>query len=81
VKSRALPEFWFCLEQLPPKVQKIARKNFKLWQKNPNLLSLRFKKIKHDLWAAPVQDFAGWPRSRMAAISGFGSAGTMSTSG
>jgi hypothetical protein len=33
VKSSALPEFWDCFEILPPQVQKIARKNFKLWQK------------------------------------------------
>jgi hypothetical protein len=44
VKSSALPEFWDCLEDLPPQVQKIARKNFKLWQKNPSLKSLDFKK-------------------------------------
>jgi hypothetical protein len=51
VKSFALPEFWDCLEDLPPPVQKIARKNFKLWQKNPSLKSIGFKKIKNDLWS------------------------------
>jgi hypothetical protein len=51
VKSSALPEFWDCLGDLPPQVQKIARKNFKLWQKNPSLKSLGFKKIKSDLWS------------------------------
>jgi hypothetical protein len=51
VKSSALPEFWDCLEELPPPVPKIARKNFKLWQKNPSLKSLAFKKIKNDLWS------------------------------
>ena len=51
MKSRALPEFWDCLEELPPEIQKIARKNFKLWQKNPALKSLAFKKIKADLWS------------------------------
>lgn len=51
MKSSALPEFWDCLEQLPPPVQKIARKNFKLWQRSPMLKSLEFKKIKGDLWS------------------------------
>jgi hypothetical protein len=51
VKSSALPEFWDCLEGLPPQVQKIARKNFKLWKTNPSLKSLAFKKIKNDLWS------------------------------
>ena len=52
MKSSALPEFWDCLEQLPVSVQKTARKNFRLWQKNPSLKSLAFKKIKSDLWSA-----------------------------
>jgi hypothetical protein len=51
VKSSALPEFWTCFEQLPPKVQRVARKNFLLWQKQPGLKSLGFKRIKHDLWS------------------------------
>lgn len=51
MKSSALPEFWDCLEHLPPQVQKIARKNFKLWQRSPTLKSLEFKKIKGDLWS------------------------------
>ena len=51
MKSSALPEFWDCLEDLPPPVQKIARKNFKLWQKSPTLKFLEFKKIKGDLWS------------------------------
>jgi hypothetical protein len=51
VKSSALPEFWTSFEQLPPKVQKVARKNFLLWQKQPGLKSFGFKRIKHDLWS------------------------------
>ena len=51
MKSAALPEFWACFNQLPPPVQKIARKNFALWQKEPTLKSLGFKRIKSDLWS------------------------------
>ena len=51
MKSRALPEFWDCLEQLPPEIQKTVRKKYKLWQENPSLKSLAFKKIKSDLWS------------------------------
>ena len=43
MKSSALPEFWECFEQLPPKTRRIARKNFLLWQKQPTLKSLGFK--------------------------------------
>jgi hypothetical protein len=80
VKSSALPEFWDCLADLPPPVQKIARKNFKLWQKNPSLKSLGFKKIKNDLWSsAPVRAFARWQLLKMAAIFGSGSPRTTNT--
>jgi hypothetical protein len=51
VKSSALPELWHGLKALPPPVQKIARKNFRLWRENPSLKSLGFKKIKADLWS------------------------------
>lgn len=51
MKSCASPDFWDCFDKLPPEAQKIARKNFKLWQKNPSLKSLAFKKIKADLWS------------------------------
>jgi hypothetical protein len=51
VKSSALPAFWACFNRLPPRVQKVARKNFALWQQDPTLKSLAFKRIKDDLWS------------------------------
>ena len=51
MKSSALPEFWECFKKLPPKARRIARKNFVLWQKEPTLKSLGFKRIKRDLWS------------------------------
>jgi hypothetical protein len=51
VKSSALPEFWACCNRLPPRVQEVARKNFTLWQQDPTLKSLAFKRIKDDLWS------------------------------
>jgi len=51
VKSSALPDFGKCCNRLPPNVQKIARKNFALWQKQPSLKSLAFKRMKRDLWS------------------------------
>jgi len=46
-----LPEFWEGFEQLPPKIQTTARKNYTLWLQQPGLKSLAFKKIKGDLWS------------------------------
>jgi hypothetical protein len=38
---------------LPPEVQRLARKNFKLWLRDQSHPSLRFKKIG-DFWSARV---------------------------
>ena len=38
---------------LPPEVQRLARKNFKLWLRDPAHPSLHFKKVKH-FWSARV---------------------------
>ncbi len=38
---------------LPPEIQRLARKNFKLWLRDPAHPSLRFKKVK-DFWSARV---------------------------
>ena len=51
MKSLASPEFWQAFNQLPPRVQATARKNYSLWQQEPTLKSLAFKKIKADLWS------------------------------
>mgnify|MGYP006898480473 CR=1 FL=1 len=39
------------LQPTAPAGSKIARKNFLLWQKQPTLKSLGFKRIKSDLWS------------------------------
>lgn len=51
MKSSALPDFWRRFHLLPPAIQRTAEKNFRLWQRNPTLKSLAFKKIKSDLWS------------------------------
>ena len=38
---------------LPPEIRRLARKNFKLWLKNPAHPSLHFKKVG-DFWSARV---------------------------
>ena len=44
VKSHALASFWRCYDQLPDNVQRLARKNFALFQANPRHPSLGFQK-------------------------------------
>jgi hypothetical protein len=40
-------------KQLSPEVQRLARKNFKLWMRDPAHPSLRFKKVRN-FWSARV---------------------------
>ena len=39
--------------RLPPRVQEQAKRNYALWQENPNHPSLHFKKVG-DYWSARV---------------------------
>jgi outer membrane protein assembly factor BamB len=68
VKSAALQGFWVCFNPLPLPVQKIARKNFPLWQKQPTLKSLGVATNQNlpTTWS-PTQTIA-WK----AAVPGFG---------
>jgi hypothetical protein len=82
VKSSALPEFWECFNRLPPPVQKIARKNFLLWQKQPALKSLGSNESKTISGRfALVPDSVRWLRSMVTPIYGSGSGRTTNTSG
>ena len=40
MKSQASPRFWQLFQDLPPDVQRLAVKNYRLWQVNPNHPSL-----------------------------------------
>ncbi len=37
--------FWACYDNLPHRIQRLARKNFELLKVNPQHLSLHFKKV------------------------------------
>lgn len=45
MKSRATLRFWALYDQLPPSVQELAAKNYRLWVRNPRHPSLFFKKL------------------------------------
>ncbi len=44
MKSHALRSFWECYNALPEQVQRLAKKNFGLFQANPRHPSLGFQK-------------------------------------
>jgi hypothetical protein len=47
VKSRATPRFWAAYRELPPEIQRLARKAYRLFRDDPTHPGLQFKKI-HD---------------------------------
>ena len=51
--SATTPEFWQHFWKLPPSVQRLARKNFRLWRENHSHPSLHFKKVG-EFWSARV---------------------------
>lgn len=55
MKSSTTPGFRKRLRDLPPEVRRLARKNFKLWLRDPRHPSLHFKRIRN-VWSARVGD-------------------------
>ena len=45
MKSTATPRFWELLNSLPPEIQELAEKNYRLWLENPQHPSLQFKRL------------------------------------
>jgi hypothetical protein len=53
MSSSTTKSFRSRFKQLPPNVRRLARKNFKLWLRDPRHPSLHFKKVG-DFWSARV---------------------------
>ena len=45
MRSRATPRFWRLFHDLAADVRRLAIKNFRLWQGNPNHPSLRYRRL------------------------------------
>jgi hypothetical protein len=46
MKSKASRRFWKLYDELPQEIQKLALKNYRLWQQNQQHPSLAFKKLQ-----------------------------------
>lgn len=60
MKSELTDEFIKCFADLPERVQKTARKNYKLWKQNPSHPSLEFKKLNTKQHTYSVRAGTGW---------------------
>jgi hypothetical protein len=56
MKSKADSVFWKRYGLLPGSAQRLARKTYQLWARNPFHPSLRFKRLKGELWSIRVGD-------------------------
>ena len=45
MKSRTVPPFWEMLSALPPEIQALASKTFRIWQAAPWSYGLHFKRV------------------------------------
>jgi len=52
--SKVAVSFWHRFFELPEAVQQLARKNYRLWQANPQHPSLRFKPFKGAHWSVRI---------------------------
>ncbi|MCA2511785.1 MAG: hypothetical protein IM520_02490 [Microcystis sp. M29BS1] len=48
MKSELNPDFIGLFQQLPERVKRTARKNYKLWKDNPSHPSLEFKEVNQE---------------------------------
>ena len=55
MKSTATGKFWLAYQQLPPKIQRTAVKQYAIWRKDPAHPSLQFKKVQN-FWSCRVTD-------------------------
>ena len=55
MKSRTVASFWDSYNHLPAEIQKLAVKQYGLWDANPHHPSLRFKKVGL-YWSARITD-------------------------
>lgn len=55
MNSRASTRFWRLYHQLPPKIKRLAEKNYRLWVADHWHPSLHFKKVKN-YWVARVSE-------------------------
>jgi hypothetical protein len=60
MKSELTDEFVKGFAGLPKRVQKTARKNYKLWKQNPSHPSLEFKKLNTKQAIYSVRAGIGW---------------------
>ena len=54
--SRTHAQFWECFNALPVAIQRIAKKQYRLWERDSFHPSLHFKLLKNDVWSVRIKE-------------------------
>jgi len=60
VKSQLTEDFISCFRGLPVRIQRLARKNYKLWRENPAHPSVQFKLVGKRIPVYSIRVGIGW---------------------
>lgn len=60
MRSHLTKDFIACFRQLPDRIQRLARKNYKLWKEDPSHPSLQFKLVGKHKTVYSVRVGIGW---------------------
>ena len=60
MKSHITSDFKKCFEKLPERIKQLAKKNYKIWQKEPNYPSLVFKRVSKKYPIYSIRIGLGW---------------------
>ena len=58
--SHLTGDFISCFSALPPRIQRLARKNYRLWKENPSHPGLQFKIVGKRIPVYSVRVGIGW---------------------
>ncbi|MBI5569041.1 MAG: hypothetical protein HY914_03765 [Desulfomonile tiedjei] len=60
MRSQLTPDFVSCFRELPARIQRLARKNYKLWKENPSHPSVQFKLVGKRSPVYSIRVGIGW---------------------
>ncbi|MEW6351440.1 MAG: hypothetical protein AB1646_20495 [Thermodesulfobacteriota bacterium] len=60
MKSELAEDFVSCFRELPDRIQQLARKNYKLWKRNPDHPGLHFKLVGKRMPVYSIRVGIGW---------------------
>ena len=60
MRSLLTEDFISCFRELPPRIQRVARKNYKLWSENPAHPGVQLKRVGKRMPVYSIRVGIGW---------------------